>query len=113
MIHVPDVACTAAWYQSIGFKLLRTNEEDGEANWASLSFGNSEVMLSSGGKPSAENRREVGLYITVDRVDDIYRRIQEKAPLVEGLHDTFYDMREFIVRDINGFWITFGQPVRT
>jgi hypothetical protein len=70
-------------------------------------------MLSSGGKPSAENRREVGPYITVDRVDDIYRRIQEKASIVEGLHDTFYNMREFIVRDINGFWITFGQPVRT
>jgi hypothetical protein len=87
MIHVPDVACTAAWYQSIGFRLLRTNEEDGESDWASLSFGNSEVMLSSGGKPSAENRREVDLYITVDSVDDIYRRIQEKAPIIEGLHD--------------------------
>ncbi len=89
-----------AWYQAVGFKLLRTNEEDGEANWAALSFGNSEVMLSSGGKPSAENRREVDLYITVDRVNDIYRRIQEKAPIVEGLHHTFYNMREFMVRDI-------------
>lgn len=24
-------------------------------------------------------------------------------------HDTFYGMREFIIRDCNGFWITFGQ----
>jgi len=29
---------------------------------------------------------------------------------VEGLHDTFYGMREFIIRDLNRFWITFGQP---
>jgi hypothetical protein len=29
---------------------------------------------------------------------------------VEDPHDTFYGMREFIVRDNNGFWITFGQP---
>jgi len=25
----------------------------------------------------------------------------------------FYGMREFIIRDINGFWVTFGQPVQT
>jgi hypothetical protein len=30
---------------------------------------------------------------------------------VEGLHDTFYGMREFIIRDLNRFWITFGSPL--
>jgi len=25
----------------------------------------------------------------------------------------FYGMREFIIRDCNGFWITFGQPAFT
>ena len=34
MIHVPDVGATAKWYMSIGFKLLRQNEEDGDLNWA-------------------------------------------------------------------------------
>jgi len=32
---------------------------------------------------------------------------------VEDPHDTFYRMREFIIRDFNGFWITFGQSVQT
>jgi uncharacterized glyoxalase superfamily protein PhnB len=113
MIHVPDVSSTIEWYRSIGFKLVRSNEEDGETNWASLSFGNSEVMLNSSGKASTAHRREVDLYITTDNVDDFYRRIQDKVQVVEGLHDTFYNMREFIIRDINGFWITFGQPVPT
>jgi orotate phosphoribosyltransferase len=31
--------------------------------------------------------------------------------VIEGLHDTFYGMREFTIRDLNRFWITFGQPV--
>ena len=39
MIHVPDVRATAAWYTSIGFKLVRQNEEDGEINWALLTLG--------------------------------------------------------------------------
>ncbi len=28
-------------------------------------------------------------------------------------YDAFYGMREFIIRDCNGFWITFGQPIQT
>src|SRR5438874_12680510 len=102
MIHVPDVSSTIEWYRSIGFKLVRSNEEDGETNWASLSFGNSEIMLNAGGKASTDHRREVDLYITTDNVDDFYRRIQDKVQVVEELHDTFYNMREFIIRDING-----------
>jgi uncharacterized glyoxalase superfamily protein PhnB len=113
MIHVPDVSSTIEWYRSIGFKLVRNNEEDGEVNWASLSFGNSEIMLNGGGKASTAHRREIDLYITTDNVDDFYRRIRDKVQVVEELHDTFYNMREFIIRDINGFWITFGQPVPT
>jgi uncharacterized glyoxalase superfamily protein PhnB len=113
MIHVPDVRATVDWYISIGFKLIRYNEEDGEMNWASLSFGNSEVMLSSDGKPSTAHRREVDLYIHSYDVDDLYGRLKDRVQVVEGLHDTFYGMREFIVRDINRFWITFGQPVQT
>lgn len=72
MIHVPDVRATVEWYTSIGFKLTRQNEEDGEINWAKLSFGNSEVMLDAGGKPSTDHRREVDLYILTDNVDDLY-----------------------------------------
>jgi uncharacterized glyoxalase superfamily protein PhnB len=112
MIHVPDVRSTIDWYRSIGFKLLRTNEEDGEVNWASLSFGNSEITLNTGGKTSTADRREVDLYVTTSNIDDCYRRIRDKVQTVEEPHDTFYNMREFIVRDINGFWITFGQPVQ-
>jgi uncharacterized glyoxalase superfamily protein PhnB len=113
MIHVPDVSGTVDWYVSIGFTVLRQNEEDGEVNWAKLSFGNSEIMLNSGGKPSTEHRREIDLYITTDNVDELYRRLKDRCQVVEAVHDAFYGMREFIIRDINGFWVTFGHPVRT
>jgi uncharacterized glyoxalase superfamily protein PhnB len=113
MIHVPDVSATVAWYTSIGFRLSRQNVEDGEVNWASLSFGNSELMLNAGGIPSSATRREVDLYIHTDNVDDVYQSLKDRVQLIESLHDTFYGMREFIIGDINGFWITFGQPMRT
>jgi uncharacterized glyoxalase superfamily protein PhnB len=111
MIHVPDVRAAVEWYASIGFKAVRYNEEDGEMTWALLSLGNSEVMFNSGGKASGERRREVDLYVHCESVDEVFGRIGGRVEVVEGLHDTFYGMREFIVRDLNRFWITFGQPI--
>ena len=113
MIHVADVRGTVNWYKSIGFQVLRTNEVDGEMDWAKLTFGNSEVMFSAAGRPSTEHRRKVDLYITADDVDGLFRRLEKQAEVVEGLHDTFYGMREFIIRDCNRFWITFGQSAKS
>jgi uncharacterized glyoxalase superfamily protein PhnB len=111
IIHVGDVKATADWYVSIGFKLIRQNEEDGEMNWASLTFGDSEIMLDCGGKPSTAHRRELDLYIHAAAIDELHAKLKDQVNVVEDPHDTFYGMREFIIRDLNGFWITFGQPM--
>lgn len=111
MIHVPDVRATAEWYRALGFTVHRTNEEDGEMNWASLSLGSSEIMLNEGGRPSAADRREFDLYVNTDDVEGWYQRLKDRVEVREDLHDTFYGQREFIIRDLNGFWLTFGQPI--
>lgn len=111
MIHVPDVRATVEWYQSIGFALLGVNEEEGDMNWAMLSFGEGMVMFSSGGQPSAAHRREVDLYVHTEGVDDLHQRLMGRVEVVEEPHDTFYGMREVIIRDVNRFWITFGEEM--
>ena len=113
MIHVPDVKATAEWYVAVaGFTQIRVNEEDGEMNWALLRHGNADVMLSAGGKRSDAQRREVDLYVhSLESVDAIYMRLKGNVDVVEEPHDTFYGMRELIVRDCNRFWITFGEQV--
>ena len=110
MIHVPDVRATVDWYQGIGFTVTNTygNDSDG-LSFAILSLGSSEVMFNQGGQPTKRDRREVDLYIYSDNVDDLYERLKDRVEIVDGLHDTFYGMREFIIRDLNRFWITFGQ----
>jgi uncharacterized glyoxalase superfamily protein PhnB len=94
------------------FEVIRTNEEDGELIWAKLRFQNSELKLSAGGKASAEERREVDLYITTENIDEIFQRLNHQVQIVEEPHDTFYGMREFILRDCNRFWIALGQPMK-
>ena len=110
MIHVPDVKATVAWYRDIGFTVNATYNDEGEGlSFAVVSFGRSEVMFNQGGRPSSQKRREVDLYVYTDHVDDLYGRLKDRVDVVEGPHDTFYGMRELIIRDLNRFWITFGQ----
>ena len=111
MIHVQDVKATADWYQGIGFEVNETYGQDGEGlSFAILSFGDSEVMLNSGGQPSSARRREVDLYVYASEVDALYARLKDRVEIVAVPHDTFYGMRELIIRDVNRFWLTFGEP---
>jgi len=110
MIHVPDVQVTVDWYVDIGFKIIDTYDDGGEGlSFAILELGNSEVMFNQGGQSSTQRRREVDLYIYTESVDDLFDRLKDRVEVVEPPHDQFYGMREFIIRDINGFWITFAQ----
>jgi uncharacterized glyoxalase superfamily protein PhnB len=111
MVHVPDVRATMEWYQAIGFTVANFNEEDGVIDWAMLSFGDGTVMFNAGGQPSQAHRREVDLYVQTEGVDDLHQRLKERVEVVETPHDTFYGMRELIIRDLNRFWITFGQEI--
>ena len=112
MFHVPDVRQTVDWYQAIGFDVTVIYADDrGGSSFAMVSFGAGEVMFSSGGRLSSRHRREVDLYAYTDDVDNLYDQIKERVEIVEGPHNMFYGMREIIVRDLNGFWITFGQQI--
>jgi len=111
MLHVPDVDATADWYASIGFTILTKADDGDETTWASLAFGETRVMLSVGGTAGTGKRRDADLYLTVDDVEERYQDLRARVEVIEPIYDAFYGMREFIIRDINGFWITFGQPI--
>ena len=114
MIHVPDVRATVEWYESIGFEIVNTYDNgtpDG-LSFAIVSFGKGWVMFNQGGETSDKRRREVDLYVYADDVDEIHERLKDRVDVFEGPHNTFYGMREVIIRDLNRFWITFGQEVK-
>jgi uncharacterized glyoxalase superfamily protein PhnB len=113
MIHVPDVdvARTIDWYVSIGFTVLSTVEDDDGVNWALLAYGNSRIMVTGGGRSTTDDRRDVDLYIHTDDVDGLFRQLKDRVEIRLDLQDTFYGAREFIVRDPNRYWVTFGQDL--
>ena len=111
MIHVPDVRATVEWYKRIGFEVVATYGDGTGENFsfAIVSFGESRVMFNTGGEPSDKHRREVDLYVYTDNVDELYESLKDRVDVFEKPHETFYGMYELIIRDLNRFWITFGQ----
>ena len=112
LIRVPDVRSTIAWYQDIGFTLHQTFEDEGEMNWALLSFGESEVMFNAGGHSNREVGRDLDLYAQVDDVDALYGQLKDRVEVEAEPYNAFHGMREFIIRDPNGFSVIFGEPVQ-
>lgn len=111
MIHVPDVAATAAWYARLGFIVDDMVLDGEETVWARLRLGPSVVMLNCGGRAAAHDRRDVDLYVSVEDVQAQRVALPDGVAVIKDLHLAYHGMREFIVRDPNGFWITFGQWV--
>jgi Domain of unknown function (DUF3471) len=111
MIHVPDVRATVDWYKSIGFDVVATYGDGTGENYifAIVSFGETRVMFNTDGEPSDKHRREVDLYVYTDNVDELYETLKDRVDVIDAPCDRFYGMRELIIRDLNRFWITFGQ----
>jgi ankyrin repeat protein/catechol 2,3-dioxygenase-like lactoylglutathione lyase family enzyme len=127
MIRVPNVRETVDWYQSIGFEVEGQHEIDSDAAWAGVSFGGCYLMFVPRGTNGED--REVSLWFRTRRIDDLYhllkqRQLERAAAVLAGavpdipearfkadLHDTFYGEREFTIIDLNGYELTFAQPV--
>ena len=109
MIHVPDIDAAAAWYARLGFAVEATASDGTETTWAKLTLGENAVMLNCGGRSATHDRRDMDLYVGVDDLGAWRDRLPEGVEVIEDLYETFYGMREFIIRDLNGFWITFGE----
>lgn len=113
MIHVPDVQATVDWYKAIGFEDLATYDNgEGGLSFAVMAFGSTWVYFNQEGRPSNARRREVDLYTFVEDVDAKFEEVKGKVEFIESPpQNKFYGNREFIIKDLNGFWITFAQTI--
>jgi ankyrin repeat protein/catechol 2,3-dioxygenase-like lactoylglutathione lyase family enzyme len=125
MVGVADMQRTVDWYQAIGFELTGSHGENGEMDWASVTFGETEIMFV----PGREETKGTSLWIRTTRLDDLYAALKRRqlawaaatltgtpteAPEIRftgDLRTMFYGQREFSVRDPNGVELYFYQPL--
>jgi ankyrin repeat protein/uncharacterized glyoxalase superfamily protein PhnB len=127
MLGARDIDVTIAWYQSIGFEFTGSHGEDGEIDWAEVTFGEAKIMFVP--SPDQSPREGLSLWMETNRLDDLYERLKQmqlersRATLAgettevpdlqftADLYTAFYGQREFGVKDPNGVELMFWQPL--
>jgi uncharacterized glyoxalase superfamily protein PhnB len=117
-LFVPDVDAAVDFYERVlGYTLLRKEGEPatfaiGHINGATIMFMSDRWYTG----PRAElDGRGAGLDIRVmvPDVDAVYERVREVAPIMHPIGDRDYGLRDFIMRDPNGFRLRFASPLRS
>lgn len=117
-VFVRDMTATIGFYKQLGFQLIATVPESGDAPlvWAMMVAGNVTMMFQSyeslgQGLPAV--RREDGgsllLYIKLKGIRDFFDQLKDKVTIVHGLEKTFYGATEFSVLDNNNYVLTFAE----
>jgi len=113
MLWVPDVKQTILFYtKTLGF--ICDNVSD-EWQWASISRDTVAIMLAAPNIHMPYNGPTFtgSFYIRVDDVNTFWNELKDKIEIVYPIDDFEYGMREFAIRDNNGFILQFGQEITT
>jgi catechol 2,3-dioxygenase-like lactoylglutathione lyase family enzyme len=118
MLSVGDVQRSLKFYQDVA-GLVRTSPEEAieEWQWARIESGSVCLMLAgnhcpvSGDEPSGleNNPAAVNFYFYPDDVVGHHKHLQQLGYEPGDLYVTFYQMKEFSLRDPDGHLLTFGQ----
>lgn len=109
MLAVNDIDETIRFYRDVlGFECV--NQMDG---WAVLRKDQVEVMISlpNAHEPFEKPTLTGSIYFNASDVDAMWEQIKDKARVVYPIETFFYGMREFAIRDNNGYILQFGQEL--
>jgi uncharacterized glyoxalase superfamily protein PhnB len=129
-LMVRDVRDTVEFYRNtLGFTLIMavpetqdgilTDLPDGmQIVYALMKNGGAEIMFQSEKSLREDVPALVGtqlgasisLYMEVEKIDGLYRKLQSKAEIVKPMQTTWYGMNEFYIRDNNGYILCFAEP---
>lgn len=130
-LMVEDVAKAAGYYcDKLGFsfaigvreksqKAERSRKEGIALDWAMVRRGSVEVMFQSRRSMEEEGYEfstpiiggTLTLFIEVEGIDEIYESLQGRAQIVKDINTTFYGLKEFSIRDEEGYTLTFGERI--
>lgn len=127
-IMVTDVNATVSYYeQNLEFEMVMGVDEAKETKigdykqsnliWAMIRKDDIELMFQRKDSFIEElpefKGQEIGgtftLYIYAEDIKNFYNKIKDKVKIIKEIHKTFYGADEFVMKDLNGYIIYFGE----
>ena len=108
-LMVSDVAAAVEYYaQKLGFAVDFTSGEP--PAMAGVSLGKVQIFLDRG----TPEPKGCYIYFVVEDVDALYELHRAAGvEIVRPPQDQEYDLRDYVVRDLHGYSLTFGQYIYT
>ena len=111
MLGVRNVSVSRKFYVDVlGFEVTGEYAPEGTLCWSSLQNGSVEIMLSLDPKGDG-TAKPAQLYLRIPDADEMHNALKAKGISVSELANRFYEMREFEVRDPDGYLLIFGQDI--
>jgi uncharacterized glyoxalase superfamily protein PhnB len=109
ILWVNDVRATIDWYvNTLGFEEANYIEK---WNWGQvikdgirIMFGKPQELLKHG-----KSEFTGSLYFNVDDVESLWQKFKDSPSVYYPLETFEYEMKEFAIKDINGYILQFGQ----
>lgn len=117
---VENVNETIDFYENtFGFSSVMTYPDSGKYDFAIIKRDSIQLMLQT--KASFDDELDlfkdtnIGgtfmLYIEVNNLDSLYNVVNSNAEIVKELNETFYNTKEFAVKDNNGYVLIFAEDL--
>lgn len=108
MLQTSDMQRTIGWYGDVlGFQCARRMGDE----WCRLEKGGVSLMFMHNDHVGAPHATATQ-YIYVDDVDVLWSTLKDRVSAEWGPEDMPYGMREFAIRDPDGYLLSFGEPLR-
>ncbi|TAK61164.1 MAG: VOC family protein [Bacteroidetes bacterium] len=111
MLWVPDVEESIKFYvEKLGF---RCSNYVPEAGWGIIRRDHVAIMLAKPNAHSAFTGAQFtgSLYLNTDDVDAFWQSVKDTVTVEYPIETFEYGMREFAIRDNNGYMLQFGQNI--
>jgi uncharacterized glyoxalase superfamily protein PhnB len=109
VLYVADIDAAIRFYEDVlGFECTHRI-----AGWASLLNYDVELMISlpNAHLPFEKPAFTGSFYFNPDDVDALWDKLKDKVTIVYPIEDFSYGMREFAIRDNNGYCLQFGSEI--
>jgi uncharacterized glyoxalase superfamily protein PhnB len=112
MLQVRNLQETIDFYSNhLGFELGDTWPPGGPACWCSMRLSRVRLMFYTDEHAQSLPTMTGVLYFYPEDVAECWGRLKSRAKVEWPLQDMPYGMREFAIRDCNGYILSFGQSI--
>lgn len=114
MLATEDLAKTIKFYrENLDFECRGVYPDEENPCWASLWNGEVEIAFSTPDNHTNFEKPALtgSLYFHVESIEDFWRKLKDKVEIIYPPQDFDYGMREFGIRDCNGYILNLGQNI--